>query len=424
MSDFAIKVNGLSKKFYIGHLQEKNQTFAEMITDAFSAPFRRAKKLLRGQATGAAELDQVLWALNDVSFEIKPGEVVGIIGRNGSGKSTLLKILSRITEPTMGMAKIHGRLGSLLEVGTGFHPELTGRENTYLNGAILGMRKKEIDRKFDEIVDFAEVEKFIDTPVKHYSTGMGVRLGFSVAAHLDPEILIIDEVLAVGDGAFQRKCVGKLQKLATAGNTVLMVSHNMATLQALCTRGILLQGGNVIADDTCNAVISTYLQTLEERATQNLAERTDRAGIGEVRLVDVQFYSHEGIQSDTLAVGRSAQIEFQLSEVIPKIQCWYTVYDSQGRPIVHFNTNNPCPEDQEVDSIGSKIICEISELSLLPGRYGLNVVIASRHGIQDQVMRAAIFDVEPGVLNGRRLDRDLGYGSIAMSHRWILPTVA
>lgn len=424
MSDFAIKVDGLCKKYYIGNLEDKHQTFGEMIVDAVSAPIRRTKKLLRGQATGAAELDQVLWALNDVSFEIKPGEVVGIIGRNGSGKSTLLKILSRITEPTTGKAKIHGRLGSLLEVGTGFHSELTGRENTYLNGAILGMKKCEIDRKFDEIVDFAEIEKFIDTPVKHYSTGMGVRLGFSVAAHLDPEILIIDEVLAVGDGAFQRKCIGKLQKLATAGNTVLMVSHNMGTLQTLCTRGILLQGGNVIADGTCNAVISTYLRTLEEMATQNLADRTDRSGIGEVKLVDVKLYNHEGVQSETLVVGRSAQVEFQLSEVMPNIQCWFTVYDSQGRPIVHFNTNNPCPEDQEVDTLGSKIICEISELSLLPGRYGLNVVIASRQGVQDHVMRAAIFDVEPGVINGRRLNRDLGYGSIAMSHRWILPKVA
>src|SRR5690606_9768810 len=214
MSEASIAVENLGKQFYIGKLQPKYRTLRDQIGDVFLAPVRRAGKVLRGAANSAAELDELIWALRDVSFEVRPGEVVGLIGRNGAGKSTLLKILSRITEPTTGRAVIKGRVSSLLEVGTGFHPELTGRENIYMNGTILGMTKREIDRKFDEIVEFSGVEKFLDTPIKRYSSGMKVRLAFSVAAHLEPEILIVDEVLAVGDAEFQRKCLGKMQDVA------------------------------------------------------------------------------------------------------------------------------------------------------------------------------------------------------------------
>jgi lipopolysaccharide transport system ATP-binding protein len=210
MNDIAIHVEHLSKQYHIGKKLEKHRTLRDTLADGFLAPFRRAGRLLRGHATGAAEWDDAIWALKDVSFSINRGETVGLIGRNGAGKSTLLKVLSRITEPTEGYADIHGRVGSLLEVGTGFHSELTGRENIYLNGAILGMRRVEIDSKFDEIVAFAEVEKFIDTPVKHYSSGMRLRLGFAVAAHLEPEILLVDEVLAVGDADFQKRCLNKM----------------------------------------------------------------------------------------------------------------------------------------------------------------------------------------------------------------------
>src|SRR5574339_281457 len=240
-----------------------------------AAPFRRAGKLLRGQVGGAAELDETIWALKHVSFQIKAGEVVGIIGRNGAGKSTLLKILSGISDPTVGYADIYGRVGSLLEVGTGFHPELTGRENVYLNGSILGMRKAEIDRKCDEIVAFAEIDKFLDTPVKHYSSGMYVRLAFSVAAHLEPEILLVDEVLAVGDMAFQRKCLGKMDDVAQTGRTVVFVSHNMGLLQTLCQRGILFQEGAVHTDGTITEAVDAYLQTLEKAQAQDLSRRTD-----------------------------------------------------------------------------------------------------------------------------------------------------
>lgn len=245
MSNIAIRVEGLGKMYRIGGKQEPYRTLRDTLTDAFAAPIRRASSLLRGQAYGAAGLNETIWALKDVSFEVKHGEVVGIIGRNGAGKSTLLKILSRITEPTEGYADVYGRVGSLLEVGTGFHPELTGRENIYLNGAILGMSREEIDRKFDEIVNFAEIEKFIDTPVKHYSSGMGLRLGFAVAAHLEPEILVVDEVLAVGDAQFQKKCLGKMGDVAQSGRTVLFVSHNMAAVQTLCTKTALLDRGGL-----------------------------------------------------------------------------------------------------------------------------------------------------------------------------------
>ena len=236
MSDIAIRVENLSKLYHIGALQQRHDTLRDALVATVS-PRQRPNR-----STNSDDTD--LWALRDVSFEVKRGEVVGIIGRNGAGKSTLLKILSRITEPTSGRAEIHGRVGSLLEVGTGFHPELTGRENIYLNGAILGMRRAEIDRKFDEIVAFAEIEKFLDTPVKRYSSGMYVRLAFAVAAHLEPEILLVDEVLAVGDADFQKKCLGKMGDVARKGRTVLFVSHNMGAIAALCTTGVFLEAGS------------------------------------------------------------------------------------------------------------------------------------------------------------------------------------
>jgi len=244
MSDVAIRVEGISKQYRIGVAREKYKTMRDTVAGAFSAPLRA----FRGNGSnGSAKSSstETFWAVDDVSFEIKRGEVVGVIGRNGAGKSTLLKILSRITEPTKGFAEIHGRVGALLEVGTGFHQELTGRENVFLNGAILGMHREEITRKFDEIVEFAEVSKFIDTPVKRYSSGMHLRLAFSVAAHLEPEILLVDEVLAVGDVSFQKKCVGKMEDVASQGRTVLFVSHNLAAVKELCQTSVVLSGGRL-----------------------------------------------------------------------------------------------------------------------------------------------------------------------------------
>ena len=258
MSDLAIRVEGLGKQYRIGARQERYRTFRDAFTNTLTTPFKRARALLQGQAYGAADLNESIWALKDVSLDIQQGEVIGVIGRNGAGKSTLLKILSNITEPTEGSAHIFGRVGSLLEVGTGFHPELTGRENVYLNGAILGMKREEINRKFDEIVAYAEVEKFIDTPVKHYSSGMGLRLGFAVAAHLETEILVVDEVLAVGDAAFQKKCLGKMGEVAGQGRTILFVSHNMDAIANICSKTCVFEQGKIIFNGSTGEAISHY----------------------------------------------------------------------------------------------------------------------------------------------------------------------
>ncbi|CAG1009105.1 MAG: ABC transporter ATP-binding protein [Anaerolinea sp.] len=269
MSELALDVQGISKRYYIGGRVEAYRTFRDALTETVSAPFRRIAGVLRGQTHAASNAEQSFWALQDVSFQVKPGEAIGIIGRNGAGKSTLLKILSQITEPTKGRAAITGRIGSLLEVGTGFHQELTGRENIFLNGAILGMTRSEIASKFDEIVAFAEVDKFIDTPVKHYSSGMYLRLAFAVAAHLEPEILLVDEVLAVGDVVFQRKCLGKMSEVSGQGRTVLFVSHNMGAISNLCRRTICLDKGRIIDDGDTEAVVRRYLERTNAELPQD-----------------------------------------------------------------------------------------------------------------------------------------------------------
>jgi lipopolysaccharide transport system ATP-binding protein len=270
MSDIAIRVQNLGKMYRIGGRQAAQETFRDMIAHIAAEPFRRVRNVLRGQA--ASTLGEDVWVLKDLTFEINHGDVVGIIGRNGAGKSTLLKILSSITEPTSGYADIYGRVGALLEVGTGFHPELTGRENVFLNGAILGMSRGEIKRKFDEIVEFAGVEQFIDTPVKHYSSGMGLRLGFAVAAHLEPDILIVDEVLAVGDAEFQKKCLGKMGDVAQQGRTVLFVSHHMGQIRRLCQQCIWLDNGAIRKIDQTMSTVSAYEASMVEipgNASQN-----------------------------------------------------------------------------------------------------------------------------------------------------------
>ena len=315
MSDIAISVKGLSKQYHVSKKREAYKTLRDTLADAFVSPLRRIHRLLRGQATGAAKLDETFWALQDVSFEIKRGEVVGIIGRNGAGKSTLLKLLARITKPTQGYADIYGRVGSLLEVGTGFHAELTGRENIYLNGSILGMRKGEVDRKFDEIVAFAEVERFIDTPVKHYSSGMYLRLAFAVAAYLEPEILLVDEVLAVGDARFQKKCLNKMQDVGQHGRTVLFVSHNMPAITRLCERVILLDGGRVLQDGSSYQVIRTYLNSgLGTSAARQWSDLSKAPGNDVVRLRAVRVRTEDGVIAEALDIRRpfGIDIEYQV----------------------------------------------------------------------------------------------------------------
>src|SRR6266498_2716034 len=280
-----LEIQNLYKQYKLGGRRiRRTENFRELVQQAFSAPIRA----LGGSRNDLAKEElYTFWALDDVSFGINEGDVIGIIGRNGAGKSTLLKILSRITSPTKGTVTLRGRMASLLEVGTGFHPELTGRENIFLNGAILGMRRSEITKRFDEIVAFAEVEKFLDTPVKHYSSGMSVRLAFAVAAHLEPEILIVDEVLAVGDAAFQKKCLGKMRGVTGEGRTVLIVSHNMAAIQGLCSKCYLLSSGQLIAEGSPRNVVERYLADASVATPAQLRQRKDRQGSGEIQFLEV-----------------------------------------------------------------------------------------------------------------------------------------
>jgi lipopolysaccharide transport system ATP-binding protein len=333
MSDVAIHVENLGKQYRIGGPQKRYETLRDTLTDAFIGPFRRASKLLRGQATGAAELDETIWALKDVSFEIKRGEVVGVIGRNGAGKSTLLKITSRITEPTTGFIDIYGRVGSLLEVGTGFHQELTGRENVYLNGAILGMTRAEIDHKFDEIVAFSGVEKFIDTPVKHYSSGMYLRLAFAVAAHLEPEILLVDEVLAVGDAQFQKKCLNKMQDVGHEGRTVLFVSHNMPAIIRLCERTILLDEGKVLLDGPSHQVVTAYLKSgLGTTAVREWPDPAKAPSSDAIRLCAVRVRTEDGLVKDTFDIRHPVGIEMEYDVLKPGhvLLPHYTLHNAEG----------------------------------------------------------------------------------------------
>ena len=415
MSDIAVRVDHISKKYQIGVL--RHDTFRDRLAHGFKSLLRRNGKdhVPEGE----------LWALQNVSFEVQHGEIVGIIGRNGAGKSTLLKILSRITEPTKGRTEIYGRVGSLLEVGTGFHPELSGRENIYLNGAILGMTRLEINRKFDEIVDFSGVEKFLETPVKRYSSGMYVRLAFAVAAHLEPEVLVVDEVLAVGDIAFQRKCMGKMSDVANEGRTVLFVSHNMGAIQTLCTRGVFLRQGTVWVDADITEAVSAYLKTLEEMEQKSIAERTERRGKGNIRLIDVKISTGDGNPVATPVTGHPIHFTFYVSETRPGVTCEFTIYDNNGQPVVNFNSIRQSSNDVHDPKIGAKFVCKLDELMLVPGRYRINVGIKYNHELEDHLEAAVFFDVEQGQLFGRPglgSEASSGrYGVVSMHHQWILP---
>jgi lipopolysaccharide transport system ATP-binding protein len=376
MTEVAIRAESLGKQFHIGGVQRGYKTFREVTVDAFFAPFRRLRGLLRGQATGAADLNDTIWALRDVDFEIRHGEVVGIIGSNGAGKSTLLKILSRITEPTRGFVEVCGRVGSLLEVGTGFHQELTGRENIYLNGAILGMHKTEIDRKFDEIVAFAEIERFLDTPVKHYSSGMQTRLGFAVAAHLDPEILLVDEVLAVGDAAFQKKCLGKMHDVAKGGRTVIFVSHNMGSISQLCERAMWLDRGQLRLSGNPGEVVDRYLST----GTQTSSVWTSPESPGSSKEVAVRRASvltTEGRPSSVIDFDCPFQVEIAYELMIPvrHLAVGYYLFDVQGNMLWESQDLDSGVWNGRVREPGSYIsTCSVPAKILRPGRYVVTIV--------------------------------------------------
>lgn len=404
MSDTVIIVEKLSKQYTLGG--QRHDTLRD-----------RLGSLLHSRAVEEAGRES-FWALRDVSFEISRGDIVGVIGKNGAGKSTLLKILSRITEPTSGRIELRGRVGSLLEVGSGFHPELSGRDNVFLNGAILGMKRAEIQKRFDEIVAFAEIEKFIDTPVKRYSSGMYMRLAFAVAAHMSSEILFVDEVLAVGDAAFHEKCIGKMTTLANNGRTIIFVSHNLSSLRQLCTHGVCLQQGTVSYIGHTAEAITHYLRLLETSVATPLARRTDRTGVGNLRLVSLDI-RNMSTGSTELATGDIAQFVFALSTYCTEhFELGFTIYDDSGTPVCHLNTRAFPPSDLARTNC-SEFTCTIRDLPLLPGKYRLAVNIISAGVNEDWLSSAATFRVHSGLYRGRNVgSSDIGYGRVYVDHEW------
>ena len=388
-SNVLIRVEGLGKKYVLHHENRQQYTALRdvLVRQARSAgrllnPFTLAGHLRKapGESTmGRLNIEEEFWALKDVSFEICRGERVGIIGGNGAGKSTLLKILSRITEPTTGRVELRGRVASLLEVGTGFHPELTGRENIFLNGAILGMSRREILSKFDEIVFFAEVEKFLDTPVKRYSSGMYVRLAFSVAAHLEPEILVVDEVLAVGDASFQKKCLGKMEDVAEReGRTVLFVSHQMSSIQSLCSKGILLQRGCVAKTGDIKEVVTEYLAQGSEGLGRVDFSTLSRSGTGVAKFQDVFIVDETGSEATSIPLGSPLKICFavrtDIEEEVCNLSIGFSIKDQMGNSISTVYSHYDLIEFSLNKSLGNRtILANIYSLPLSPGKYSLGV---------------------------------------------------
>ncbi len=379
MSKSIIKINNLSKCYRIGKKEKRYLTFREAIIDGISAPFRNLKQLQRltkfNNNGDDERSNDIIWALKDISFNVDEGEVVGIIGKNGAGKSTLLKILSRITEPTGGIIEINGRVSSLLEVGTGFHPELTGRENIFLNGAILGMRKKEIEQKFDEIVNFSEIEKFLDTPVKRYSSGMYVRLAFAVAAHLEPEVLLVDEVLAVGDIAFQKKCLGKMEDVAKGGRTVLFVSHNMGAIRQLVSKCILLDQGKIIFNGEKNECISKYIHyTFPETTAQGMFPDHIPGEESPVVIKGIVLRDENGKYKSTFNLGESLTIEILLEAKAKgkRFQAMVQIQNEFGVFIYHC-VSVDAGKPFFSSGLHSKLKVTFPKLKLYPGKYSVNI---------------------------------------------------
>lgn len=402
-----ISVENLSKAYRIGVADEKHDTLAATVASWVKAPLHNLKRLSSLDTTESlpapcSSLSDIHWALRDLSFEVNEGEVVGIIGHNGAGKSTLLKILSRITDPTSGRAVIRGRVSSLLEVGTGFHPELSGRDNIYMNGTILGMRKREIDRKFYEIVSFSGVEKFIDTPVKRYSSGMKVRLAFSVAAHLEPEILIIDEVLAVGDQEFQNRCLGKMKSVASSGRTVLFVSHNMGAVQSLCTECMILKDGTKIFSGKPQEAISVYLRTKESIAHAYESQNSDVSlpiGLKRVWLTDMS-----GAECDSVMTGAPLTfcVKAKINSSFSIVEIALGIYNPIGDKVLHLTSKG---RDQcfRFDSVTSNEICfdcVLSTITLAPSDYTVNVYVSCDGQVIEYVKDALSFRIVPSTSPG------------------------
>ncbi len=395
MSDTVIRVENLSKKYIIGHQQQERYT---ALRDVIANKAKSIGNFIQNPKSKISNTQEEFWALKDVSFEIKQGDRVGIIGRNGAGKSTLLKILSRITEPTKGSINIKGRVASLLEVGTGFHPELTGRENIYLNGAILGMSKEEIKRKFDEIVDFAEIEKFLDTPVKRYSSGMYVRLAFAVAAHLEPEILIVDEVLAVGDIEFQNKCLGKMQDVAHSGRTVLFVSHNIAAVRQLCNLGIFMKQGSLVLEGAADQVVNYYLNTAQNQSS--FSQTVSRYGIALLKVVLQDADTGDITHSPVFDGNYLLKLNLKANKPLTDAAIVVRIYDNMGSLI-----SSICSVEEGITPFLLKEQVEVNflipKLKLFPGQYRVGVFLyrSNDHNVYLEAEDALKFEVHPAIVN-------------------------
>jgi lipopolysaccharide transport system ATP-binding protein len=417
MNEVAIKVEGISKKYRLLH---KNIAKSDSLMESAS---RWAKELMK-QKQASSSVEE-FWALKDISFEINKGDRVGVIGRNGAGKSTLLKVLSRIVLPTSGRIEYTGRMASLLEVGTGFHGDLSGRENIYLNGSILGMSKQEIDRKFDEIVEFSEVEKFLDTPVKRYSSGMYVRLAFAIAAHLEPEILIVDEVLAVGDAAFQKKCLGKMEDVSTKeGRTILFVSHNMPSLTNLCNKGIVLKNGMIHQPLTSvNEAVRSYVDLLESNEMGEIATRTDRQGEGAIRFTDFYVRNAENEKTSVCSSGDTIRFcfEYQCAEgrTLNGITFAIAVYGTDGTFFTLMGNEFSSSEYNGLHGTGT-VSCLVEKWPLTSGRYALNISASQNGQLQDWLREAFFLDVEDGDFyhTGRLVSA--GHRGVLVENKWSL----
>jgi lipopolysaccharide transport system ATP-binding protein len=402
----AIKVTGVGKRYELR--QEGSHKYAKL-SDSLSSIFK------------ARSTKQEFWALRDLDFEIQQGERVGIIGRNGAGKSTLLKVLSRIVKPTTGRVELRGRIASLLEVGTGFHPELSGRENIFLNGSVLGMSKAEIKSKFDEIVAFSEVETFLDTPVKRYSSGMYVRLAFAVAAHLEPEILIVDEVLAVGDAEFQRKCLGKMRDVAGSGRTVILVSHNMAAVQHLCERAIYLKNGKLVESGPAEQVIATYMRAAQGPAAANLSDREDRNGNGKVRFTSLALRDSKGNEVSALTCGQEGIIEMKLNNTtkaaVSGLMISVGIDDNLGNRIALLS-NEVTGQIANVNGETVHVNISIPRLPMKQGTYGLTLFASTNGEVADWIQDAVMMNVDAGdFFNSGKMPPE-GQGYMCVDHRF------
>ncbi len=427
MFETVIKVENLSKQYRIG-AHEGYKTFRETLTNAVKLPYRKISGLINQQSTINNRQSETIWALRNVSFEVKQGEVVGIIGRNGAGKSTLLKILAQITEPTEGRVELRGRVGSLLEVGTGFHPELTGHENVYLYGAILGMDRWEVTRKFDEIVAFAELEKFIDTPVKRYSSGMYMRLAFAVAAHLEPEILLVDEVLAVGDAAFQKKCLGKMDNVAKEGLTVLFVSHNMTAIQNLCKLGLVLKDGKIMFNGDANQAVVNYLDSVS-RQEYGYADLSNHPGrlLGMQPIIrSVGLINSKGVDQykNIVKTGEDVLIEIQYDCSDTALDYAFIGINSlfEGR-VCSVGTHHS-PNFNETMIGSGTLICCIPHLALSEGEYRILVAMGTKSPPRniDCVENALQFRVELSDFFGSGVKLLHGQGHLVQRSQWQLMT--